>query len=99
MQALTNASVSLTVLYLNAMAAPTSVRVNQPSGNEFWVNPCGVPVEPTTPPYADSKYAEQYARQIGLALSYVNNWIEDFVSLTIFHFEYIVLEITLQNNN
>lgn len=56
-----------------------TIRVNQPTGNEFWINPCGVPVEPT-PVVADNKYAEQYAGQIGLALAYLNNWIERFVS-------------------
>lgn len=51
-----------------------------PEGPEFWILPCGYPVTGSDPPESDVTLAENYALQLGVDLTYVNNWKENFVS-------------------
>lgn len=49
-----------------------------PEGPEFWIKPCGFTVTGSEPPEPDFVLAENYALQLGVDLSYVNNWKENF---------------------
>jgi len=59
------------------------VKLNQPTGDEYWILPCGGTPSPTPGP--DSNQANMYGLQLQRTLAYVLSWNEDFVR-TVKHF-------------
>jgi len=62
-----------------------SARVG-PEGPEFWIQPCGYPVEGGTPPYPDQILAADYKSYLEMDLLYLDQWLQEFVNLKKFIF-------------